>query len=129
MYALLNKAYAETGDEFALEGLAENRWLISGPKIARVITEFEDDTALITEEKTDQANHHEEGQGIKISFAKDVNSISQCDGRDGKSILGENYRHTCPGHQDYSRMPPWVQLYVRLKLLVKINLIHISRNT
>ena len=66
-------------DEGAV-GLTENpgalrRWMISGPEIARMITEFEDDTALITEEKTDQANHHEERQGVQISFAKDVKAL------------------------------------------------------
>ena len=46
--------------------------MISGPEIARLITEFENDAAIITEEKKDYAKHHEERRGVKISFAEDV---------------------------------------------------------
>ncbi|CAB4002221.1 Hypothetical predicted protein [Paramuricea clavata] len=61
-------------------GLTENPgalrlWMISGPEIARMITEFEDDTAFITDEKTDQAKHHEERHRVQISFAKDVKAL------------------------------------------------------
>ena len=76
-------------------GLTENPgalrcWMISGPEIARMITEFEDDTALITEEKTDQANHDEERQGVQISFAKDVKALVSVMEEMGNPFLEES---------------------------------------
>lgn len=61
-------------------GLLENpaalrRWMISGPEIARIIAEFEAGTAIITDEKIDPAKHHEETEGVQISFAKDVKAL------------------------------------------------------
>lgn len=78
------------GDEGAV-GLTENlaalcRWMISGPDVARLITGFEDDTAIITEEKKDQATHFEERREAQISFAKVLM---------GKSILRGKYRSIC----------------------------------
>ena len=59
-----------------MENLAAfRRWMISGPEIARIIAEFEADTAIITDEKIDPAKHHEETEGVQKSFAKYVKAL------------------------------------------------------
>ena len=64
--------------------------MISGPEISRMITEFEDDTALITEEKTDQENRHEERHGVQISFAKDFKALVSVMEEIGNPFLEES---------------------------------------
>ena len=62
--------------------------MISGPEIARIITEFKADTTIITDEKLDPTKDHEEKEGVQISFnCQECQSISMCNERDRKSIL------------------------------------------
>ena len=60
-------------------GLTENpsalrRWMVSGPEIARVVNEFENEmkVASSNDVKTD---HHEENRSLQMTFFKDVKSL------------------------------------------------------
>lgn len=60
-------------------GLTENpsalrRWMVSGPEIARVVNEFENEmkVASSNDVKTD---HHEENRSFQMTFFKDVKSL------------------------------------------------------
>ena len=64
-------------------GLTENtlellRWMVSGPEIARVISEFQS-TQELTKVNADQMEkdvwHHEEVKGVQEAFAKEVKNL------------------------------------------------------
>ena len=63
--------------EGGVVGLTEDpaalrRWMISGPEVARVVTEFE--KTFIRTSKED-IRHHEQMPGVQSTFAKDVKSL------------------------------------------------------
>jgi hypothetical protein len=65
-------------------GLMENssqllRWMVAGPEIARVITEFEtsQESLRYTETSAPDTRHHEQVKGVQTNFRKQVQSL--CD--------------------------------------------------
>ena len=59
-------------------GLTENpsahrRWMISGPEMARLVSEFE--ASMTTEVEVQGADHHEVQRSFQVSFFKDVKSL------------------------------------------------------
>ena len=59
-------------------GLTENpsalrRWMISGPEMARLVSEFE--ASMTTEVEFQGADHHEVQRSFQVSFFKDVKSL------------------------------------------------------
>ena len=71
-----NNAYVK-GDGSAI-GLTENpsalrRWMVAGPEIARVITEFE--SSCQAKGKAEDIQHHEQMNGMQIKFDQDVRSL------------------------------------------------------
>ena len=59
-------------------GLTENpsalrRWMISGPEMARTVSEFK--ASMTTEVKVQGADHHEVQRSFQVSFFKDVKSL------------------------------------------------------
>ena len=65
-------------DEGVAIGLTENpaaflRWMIAGPEIARVITDFEKDT--MKSQSQNEKQHHEQTKEIQTSFKKDVTAL------------------------------------------------------
>ena len=59
-------------------GLTKNpsalqRWMITGPEVARVIGEFE--KSAIPENRSVDTHHHDQTANVQISFAKDVGSL------------------------------------------------------
>ena len=58
-------------------GLTENpsalhRWMVSGPEMARVISEFE----ASTERRETDSRHHEENRHVQKSFEEDVRDLT-----------------------------------------------------
>ena len=59
-------------------GLTENpsalrRWMISGPEMARIVSEFE--ASMTTEVEVQGADHHEVQRSFQVSFFNDVKSL------------------------------------------------------
>ena len=59
-------------------GLTENpsalrRWMISGPEMARLVSEFE--ASMTTEVEVQGADHHEVQRSSQVSFFKDMKSL------------------------------------------------------
>ena len=54
------------------DAAALRRWMISGPEIARVVTEFEE---TFMKSKTENVRHHEQSPGVQYCFAKDVKAL------------------------------------------------------
>ena len=75
-----NKCVKEDGGAV---GLTENtsellRWMVSGPEIARVISEFEstqEPTKLSADQMEKDVQHHEEVKGVQEAFAKEVKNL------------------------------------------------------
>ena len=60
-------------------GLAENAsplqcWMVSGPEMARIIEEFQASTDKVG--KATDTRHHEESNPVQVSFAQDVQSLT-----------------------------------------------------
>ena len=60
-------------------GLTENpaalcRWLLSGPELARLLTQFEEQYIPETNSET-ECTHHEEGLSHQTRFHKQVNKL------------------------------------------------------
>ena len=60
-------------------GLTENasalqRWMVSGPEMARIIEEFQASTDKVG--KAADTRHHEESNPVQVSFAQDVQSLT-----------------------------------------------------
>ena len=58
-------------------GLTENpgalrHWIVAGPEVARIVTEFENTTPSST---ANNVNHHEQSYGYQTSFLKDILSV------------------------------------------------------
>lgn len=51
---------------------ALRRWMIAGPEVARVVTEFEE---TFIKSNTEDTRHHEQIPGVQSSFAKDVRAL------------------------------------------------------
>ena len=59
-------------------GLTENpsvlrRWMVSGPEIARVVNEVENEMKVVTSNDV-KTDHHEENRSFQMTFFKDVTS-------------------------------------------------------
>ena len=72
-----NNAYVK-GDGGAV-GLTENpsalrRWMVAGPEVARVISEFE--TSWQRSRKRENANHHEQTDSVQMKFVQDVRALT-----------------------------------------------------
>ena len=70
-----NNAFIK-GDGGAI-GLTDNpsafrRWIISGPEVSRIITEFEDQTQFTK----DDHRHHDQTPSVQNEFVKDVQSLA-----------------------------------------------------
>ena len=48
---------------------ALKRWMVAGPEISRMVTEFEDTIA------TECTKHHEQSHGFQESFKKDIQAV------------------------------------------------------
>ena len=77
-------------------GLTENpnalrRWMVSGPEIARVISEFESSIlAQTSRNKNDNLKHHEETPSIQSAFRKDVKALVTTMEERGNPFLEES---------------------------------------
>lgn len=51
---------------------ALRRWMVSGPEVARIVTEFENDAFKIP---NNDNRHHEQHYGMQAAFHKEVKSL------------------------------------------------------
>ena len=88
-----NNAMVE-GDRGAV-GLTKNpttlqRWMISGPEVARLIAEFEASSDTEERMKPGSTKHHEEAISTQLSFTKDVKSLISVIDDMGNSFTDES---------------------------------------
>jgi hypothetical protein len=75
-------------------GLTDNpgalrRWMVAGPEIARMVTEFEDH-AIGKRISDDDHGHHEQHSGVQADFLNDVRSLTAVIGEMGNPFLEES---------------------------------------
>ena len=70
----LNKSIKGEGGAVGLteDPVALRRWMIAGPELSRVVSEFED---TLCDASTSSSKHHEQTPHVQITFAKDVKSL------------------------------------------------------
>ena len=71
-----NATVKESGGAIGLTSnpSALRRWMVAGPEVARVVTEFEH---FATGRQDDQAHlHHDQRPGVQTAFAKDVSALA-----------------------------------------------------
>ena len=49
------------------------KWMVSGPEIARVVVEFEEQTGIVTDDE--EENHHEDTKSFHIHFQRHVKNV------------------------------------------------------
>lgn len=70
---------------------ALRRWMIAGPEVARVITEFESDSACTSIKDTGEPGpHHTQLPGVQQKFKKDVKSLTSVFEELGNPFLEES---------------------------------------
>ena len=70
----LNKSIKGEGGAVGLteDPAALRRWMITGPELSRIVTEFED---TVCDVSASSSKHHEQVPHFQMSFAKDVKSL------------------------------------------------------
>ncbi len=71
--------------ELTTNASALRRWMVAGPEVSRIVTEFEN-CALVTEANSSDHRHHEQYASVQATF---ITVTYCCNRRDGKSISGE----------------------------------------
>ena len=70
----LNESIKGEGGAVGLteDPVALRRWMIAGPELSRVVTEFED---VLCTKSASSSRHHEQVPHTQMTFAKDVKSL------------------------------------------------------
>ena len=86
-----NKIVKSTG---GFKGLTENpsalkRWMVTGPELARILKEFDDQYHISGDDDDDVHLHHQEGHSAQISFQNQVKNLIKVIESKGNPFLDE----------------------------------------
>ena len=81
--------------EVVAVGLTENssalcRWMVSGPKMARIINEFETSIATGSTQAKQSAKHHEDTKSLQSLFYRDVTALTRTVEEMGNPFMEES---------------------------------------